>query len=115
MKKAKKRKPTKKERELQAEYDKMVAKHSKPLERGAKAKSVSRKTPPKSKRPSLKVPDDRSSRHIASLDSGYGSTAAPKEKKYTGDKIVGLATMHKSNTVPIFNEDAAKDVAKMRR
>jgi hypothetical protein len=50
-----------------------------------------------------------------SLDSGdHVATKAP-EKKYTGDQIVGLAVMHKSNIVPIFNEQAAKDVANMRR
>lgn len=35
--------------------------------------------------------------------------------KYTGDKIIGIATMHKSNLVPIFSNEEAKDVAKMRR
>ena len=34
---------------------------------------------------------------------------------YTGDKLIGLATMHKSNLVPIFNEEHAKDVSAMRR
>jgi len=44
-----------------------------------------------------------------------GSTAPAEKKVYTGDKIVGIAAMHKSNLVPIFNDDAAKDVASMRR
>lgn len=43
--------------------------------------------------------------------------AAEKQDKnhYTGDKLIGLATMHKSNLVPIFSEEHAKDVSAMRR
>ena len=36
-------------------------------------------------------------------------------QKYTGTNILGIATMHKSNMVPITNKQAAKDIAKMRR
>lgn len=38
--------------------------------------------------------------------------------QYTGErKLVGIATMHKSNAVPIFESDKehAKDIARMRR
>lgn len=49
-----------------------------------------------------------------SLDTG-GFAAKIKPKIYTGDKIVGIAAMHKSNLVPVFNEQAAKDISKMRR
>lgn len=34
---------------------------------------------------------------------------------YTGDFVIGIATMHKSNAVPITNVDHAKDIARMRR
>lgn len=34
---------------------------------------------------------------------------------YTGDKIVGIATMHKSNAVPVFSDTEAKEVSSMRR
>jgi hypothetical protein len=37
------------------------------------------------------------------------------DKVYTGTKIKGIGTMHKSNAVPIFSDDEAKDIAKMRR
>lgn len=36
-------------------------------------------------------------------------------KHYTGDKIIGIATMHKSNAIPVFNNEAVKDLASMRR
>ena len=35
---------------------------------------------------------------------------------YSGErKLLGIATMHKSNMVPVFDEEDAKDIAKMRR
>jgi hypothetical protein len=38
-----------------------------------------------------------------------------EEKKYTGDKLMGIATMHKSNMVPVFRQEDAEDIARMRR
>lgn len=52
---------------------------------------------------------------IPSVDSGQGSTSAPAAKQYTGTLIKGIATMHKSNAVPILDEEQARDVAHMRR
>lgn len=43
-----------------------------------------------------------------------GSTAPPKANTYSGEAI-GIATMHKSNTVPVYSKEAAEDIAKMRR
>lgn len=35
---------------------------------------------------------------------------------YSGErKLIGIATMHKSNMVPVFDEQAARDIANMRR
>jgi hypothetical protein len=34
---------------------------------------------------------------------------------YTGTKILGIGTMHKSNAVPIFSSEEAEDISKMRR
>lgn len=46
----------------------------------------------------------------------YDSFAAPKrEMKYTGDRLLGIATMHKSNMVPVFSQESAEEIAKMRR
>ena len=41
-------------------------------------------------------------------------TKAP-DKVYTGTKILGIGTMHKSNAVPIFSSDEAEAISKMRR
>lgn len=45
-----------------------------------------------------------------------GSTCAKREPmKYTGTLIKGIATMHKSNAVPVIDEQHMKDIARMRR
>tara|TARA_Y100000114_G_scaffold119216_1_gene113853 strand:- start:329 stop:700 length:372 start_codon:yes stop_codon:yes gene_type:complete len=46
------------------------------------------------------------------------SMGRKEPQAYTGErKLVGIATMHKSNAVPIFesDKDHAKDIARMRR
>ena len=52
--------------------------------------------------------------HIPSRVTEGGSTA-PVHKVYTGTKILGIGTMHKSNAVPIFSDDEAKEISRMRR
>jgi hypothetical protein len=38
------------------------------------------------------------------------------EMVYSGErKLLGIAAMHKSNLVPVFEADDAKELAKMRR
>ena len=43
------------------------------------------------------------------------SMAKKADKIYTGDEIIGIATMHKSNAVPIRGKKQAEEVARMRR
>ena len=44
------------------------------------------------------------------------SVAARTEpKRYTGTLVKGIGTMHKSNAVPIIDEEHMKDIARMRR
>jgi hypothetical protein len=64
---------------------------------------------------SLKIPEGRNTTaHIKSVDTGGNATLAPA-KVYTGTKVKGIATMHKSNAVPIFSDEEAVDIARMRR
>lgn len=98
--------------QLKKEWEALLARHSRPLERGAVAfgiKKISpvKKVPRQSEVVDIKIPFN--------LNSMMGIAAKAEPKVYTGTKIIGIATMHKSNMVPIFNEDAAIDVAKMRR
>jgi len=44
-----------------------------------------------------------------------GNTNRVSENVYTGTLIKGIATMHKSNAVPIINEEQAVEISKMRR
>jgi hypothetical protein len=44
-----------------------------------------------------------------------GVAFARKENTYTGDKLLGIATMHKSNLVPVFSQQSAEEISKMRR
>ena len=47
--------------------------------------------------------------------AGDSCTKPIHGKVYTGDKMIGIGTLHKSNAVPIFSNDDAKDQALMRR
>lgn len=46
---------------------------------------------------------------------GIGTTYARKENVYTGTLVTGIATMHKSNAVPVINQKQAEEIARMRR
>ena len=65
---------------------------------------------------SLRIPEGRNTTaHIPSRDSGGGNATLPPPKVYTGTKVLGIATMHKSNAVPVFSDEQAVDISKMRR
>ena len=63
---------------------------------------------------SLSVPAERSTRQYKSVDTGGVATLAPA-KVYTGTMVKGIATMHKSNAVPVFSNEEAVDISRMRR
>ena len=52
--------------------------------------------------------------HIPSRDTGGVAALAPP-KVYTGTKVKGIATMHKSNAVPVFSDEEAIEISRMRR
>jgi N-acetylglucosamine-6-phosphate deacetylase len=65
---------------------------------------------------SLKIPEGRNTTaHIKSVDTGLGNAVLKPSKQYTGTKVKGIATMHKSNAVPVFSDEEAIDISKMRR
>jgi len=57
----------------------------------------------------------RETPHIPSHSAGVGTAVRAPDKVYTGDKIKGIGTMHKSNAVPIFSDEEAVAISKMRR
>ena len=50
-----------------------------------------------------------------SLNSEAGIATLPPQKVYTGDAMIGIGQLHKSNAVPIFSKEDAIDISKMRR
>ena len=52
---------------------------------------------------------------IPSLPFTGGACTKPEQKVYTGTKVKGIGTMHKSNAVPIFSDEEAIEISKMRR
>ena len=68
-----------------------------------------------SKSYSIKIPEGRNTTaHIKSVDTG-GNAVLKASPIYTGTKVKGIATMHKSNAVPVFSDEEAIDISKMRR
>jgi hypothetical protein len=93
---------------LAADWEKVKAKYS------SSNKTVS-KTMKKTYIPPVTLRRDTGPR-IPSLDTGHkGAVTVKQTPRYTGDKIVGIGTMHKSNAVPIFSDQEAKDISSMRR
>jgi hypothetical protein len=63
----------------------------------------------------LTVPPGRDLPRINSRDTGWVACTKGTDKVYTGTKVKGIGTMHKSNAVPIFSDEEAVDISKMRR
>jgi len=62
------------------------------------------------------IPDYKSDVKTANLSNNVGNGFKRHENTYTGDEIAGIATMHKSNLVPVRKDsNDAKDIARMRR
>ena len=58
----------------------------------------------------------RETQRVESLNTDNFSPCVKQEKnKYTGTNMLGVSTLHKSNSVPVFNNDDAVDHANMRR
>ena len=64
----------------------------------------------------LSAPAGRETVRINSLDTGHKGAVRTKDiPQYTGNKIIGIGTMHKSNAVPVFSDEEAKAISTMRR
>ena len=47
--------------------------------------------------------------------AGPNACAKKEPMRYTGTLIKGIATMHKSNAVPVIDDEQAKEISRMRR
>lgn len=61
------------------------------------------------------TPPGRETVRVSSQDTGWVACTKPKDQEYTGTKVKGIGTMHKSNAVPIFSDDEAIEISTMRR
>jgi hypothetical protein len=103
-----KSKPKLKPKKEREEYAEWLAKHQTPT-----AKKVKRDIQPWTYGFSTPV---RGVQNVPSLNPEMMGNATVKPKQvYTGDKILGIGTLHKSNAVPVFSVEEAQDMAKMRR
>lgn len=99
-----------KARELEESWNGLLEKYKPAKKQPAKMKNLSSVY-------KLSVPPGRETRHIPSLNNGVdsGSACLAPTKVYTGTKMKGIGTMHKSNSVPVFSNEEAQDIARMRR
>jgi hypothetical protein len=101
----KKKNKTAKQRELDASWEAIVKKYD--TKKVLKVKSTTLVSPKSYVRETKQYP---------SLSTFGGACTKPIHGKvYTGDKMIGIGTLHKSNAVPIFTDEDAKDQASMRR
>ena len=105
--KSKKKKPNAKQRELRESWEQMLKKYT--------TKNVAPKQQQLSEVYSLGKPACRETPKIPSLPFTGGPCAKKESPVYTGTMIKGIGTMHKSNAVPVFSDQEAKDIATMRR
>ena len=101
-----------KARELEASWKELQKKWA--VDADEKKRSRAMKAEPLSY--NLGAPPGRgSTAHIPSRSTGAEVATLAAPKVYTGTKVKGIATMHKSNAVPVFSDEEAVEISKMRR
>lgn len=102
--KRKPRKPNAKQRELASDWEKLLKKYETKPVASAKAKTLTQTKP-----------FIRETPKIPSLDTGFHDCSKKQQQTYTGTKMIGIGTLHKSNAVPVFSEEDAVEISRMRR
>ena len=103
-----------KARELEESWKELLKRQGAEQEERKRARGLS--APSLSSSYNLKIPEGRNTTaHIKSVDTGLGNAVLKPSPVYTGTKVKGIATMHKSNAVPVFSDEEAVDISKMRR
>jgi hypothetical protein len=110
------RKKTAKQLKAEADHDKFLRKHgvhTEQLESRAKRDLQGKRVG------IYDIPDYQSTKETIPLSNKIAGHGAAKESMtYSGERqLLGIATMHKSNMVPIFadKKEDALDIARMRR
>ncbi len=108
-----------KQRKLAEEWEALKARNSKPLEKGsqtlskAEAKKLQAGFRYRLNSQPVRAGADLK-KHPSKVTPG-GNATKPDKPAYTGDAMVGIAQMAKSNAVPVFDFQHVKDIGKMRR
>lgn len=108
-KKRAKKKPTKADLEAEAAFVQLNAKWDRMYGK------ITSKKPRAGEIPVLTCPPGRGGVHHPSRTTPGGSTAPKENQRYSGNKIKGVALMHKSNYAPVYDDQDAIDMARMRR
>lgn len=106
LQKSKKRKATVKQRNLNDDWLILVNKYA------PKKSAIYKVT---KSLPKLNCPPGRETPNYPSLNSDAYTCTKKNTVFYTGDNMKGIGTLHKSNAVPIFTDEEARDQANMRR
>jgi hypothetical protein len=99
---------TKADLEAEANFVKLTAKWDKlygPLTKAKRQTSM----------PTFPVPVGRETKRYPSRETLGDSTALRSPIFYSGNKMLGVSTLHKSNSVPVFSTEEIVDIARMRR
>ena len=103
--KRKPRKPTAKQRALRESWDQLMSKYEPKQKISCK----------KAKELTVKEVFRRETPDYPSLNTYDGDCFKSDSLRYTGDKMIGIATMHKSSAVPVFSQEDAIEISRMRR
>lgn len=101
--KRKKRKPTAKQRDLKASWEEIIKKY----EPKKKVECAPYKAPQPYRRETVQ--------HKSVSTTGVAECNRRESPVYTGSNMIGIATLHKSNAVPVFSQEDAKEISRMRR
>lgn len=101
-----KKKPqnTPEKQQLRADWDKLLQKYE--------TKAYIKPQAAKTRKPE---PYRRETAYYPSRDTGGGQATAKPQQEYTGSEMIGIGQLHKSNAIPVFKQQDAEDLAKMRR
>jgi hypothetical protein len=99
--------------EAKRQHEEQAAAWEQLKQKHAPKRAVFSKSFTNSKMPRIVIP--RGTDHIPSLNTGVGTAVRAPDKVYTGNSVVGISTLHKSNGVPVFSKEEAIDISKMRR
>lgn len=96
-------------RELEAEWQQLKARWAPKISVKADTKKVYK--PPVNPR----LQQTRENALPSKPDTVLGAVTVRQPMQYTGTKIIGIGTMHKSNQVPVFSDTEARELSTMRR